>query len=62
MRSFKSVEERNPNNHENTAEFLKLKEVDRAAAVEAEEKVKEIVVKIRNDRRVLIKNQSLSSR
>ena len=62
MCSFKSVEERKPKNYENTVELLNLKEVDRAAAVEAKEKVKETVVKIRKERRALIKNQSLSSR
>jgi predicted nucleotidyltransferase len=62
MRSFKNAEERNPRNYENTAEFLNLKEVDRAAAAEAIEKVKEIMVKIRKERKALIKNQSPDQR
>ena len=58
MRSFKSAEERNPRNYGNVVGFLNLKEVDRAAAAKAIEKVREIMIKIRKERKVLIKNQN----
>jgi len=62
MRSLESLEEKNPKNYNYILKFLNLSEVDKLNATKAIEKTREIMLKIRKERKVLIKNRFLTSR
>ena len=57
MRSLESLEERNPKNFKQIMSFLNLSNIGKADAANAIEKTREIVLKIRKERKVLIKKQ-----
>ncbi|MEM3464388.1 MAG: nucleotidyltransferase domain-containing protein [Candidatus Bathyarchaeia archaeon] len=59
MRSFKSLEGKNPKNYNNVIKFLNLKDVDEKAAKEKIERTRQVMLKIRGERKVLIKNHLL---
>jgi predicted nucleotidyltransferase len=59
MRSLESVEEKNPKNYNYILKLLKLSNVTKLDAASAIEKSREIILKIRKDRKVLIKNHLL---
>jgi predicted nucleotidyltransferase len=59
MRSLESLEEKNPKNYDNILKFLNLSDVTKLDAASAIEKSREIILKIRKDRKVLIKNHLL---
>jgi len=61
MRSLESLEEKNPRNYKHIIKFLGLSDVDRSNAAAAIEKTREIMLKIRRERKVLIKNHLLKS-
>lgn len=61
MRSLESLEEKNPKNYNYILKFLNLSEVDKLNAAKAIEKTREIMLKIRKERKVLIKNRLLKS-
>jgi len=56
MRSLKSLEEKNPKNYERVTNFFGLTDIDKHEAKQVIEKAREIMLKIRRDRKVLIKN------
>lgn len=56
MRSLKSLEEKNPKNYEHITKFFELADINTREAKRAIEKTREITLKIRRDRKVLIKN------
>jgi hypothetical protein len=56
MRSLESLEEKNPKNYGYILKFLNLSDVTKLDAASAIEKSREIILKIRGDRKVLIKN------
>lgn len=56
MRSLESLEGKNPKNYNYILKFLNLSEVDKLNAAKAIEKTREIMLKIRKERKVLIKN------
>jgi len=59
MRSLESVEEKNPKNYNYIVKLLNLSNVTKLDAASAIEKSREIILKIRKDRKVLIKNHLL---
>jgi len=59
MRSLESLEEKNPKNYDYMLKFLNLSDVTKFNAASAIEKSREIILKIRKDRKVLIKNHLL---
>jgi len=61
MRSLESLEEKNPKNYDNIIKFLNLSNVTKLNATSAIEKSREIILKIRKDRKVLIKNHLLKN-
>jgi len=61
MRSLESLEEKNPKNYNNIIKFLNLSNVTKLNATSAIEKSREIILKIRKDRKVLIKNHLLKN-
>jgi len=61
MRSLQSLEEKNPRNYENTVRFLGLKEADEAGASKAIEKARQTMIRIRKERKTLIKNHLLKA-
>jgi predicted nucleotidyltransferase len=61
MRSLESLEEKNPKNYDCMIRFLNLGNVGRFDAASAIGKAREIILKIRGDRKVLIKNYLLKS-
>ena len=61
MRSLESLEEKNPKNYNYILKFLNLSEVDKLNAAKAIEKTREIMLKIRKERKVLIKNRLIKS-
>jgi len=61
MRSLQSLEEKNPRNYENVAKFLNLKEANEASASKAIEKARQTMVRIRRERKSLIKNHLLKA-
>ena len=56
MRSLENLEEKNPGNYENIAKFLGSRGVTTAEAADRIERTREIILKVRGDRKVLIKN------
>jgi predicted nucleotidyltransferase len=61
MRSLESLEEKNSKNYNYILKFLNLSEVDKLNAAKAIEKTREIMLKIRKERKVLIKNRLIKS-
>jgi len=61
MRSLESLEEKNPKNYDYIVKFLNLSDVTKLDAASAVEKSREIILKIRKDRKVLIKNHLLKN-
>ena len=61
MRSLESLEENNLKNYDCMMKFLDLSNVTKFNATSAIEKTREMVLKIRGDRKVLIKNYLLKS-
>lgn len=61
IRSLESLEEKNPQNCDNFVKFLGLKDADKALASQEVEKTRSIIVRIRKDRKILIKNHLLES-
>lgn len=55
IRSLESLEERNPKNYDRIINFLNLSGIDKISAEHAITKTREIILKIRKDRKVLIK-------
>ena len=56
MRSFESFEEKNPRNYEAVIKFLDLGDIDGGVATRTIEKAREMILRIRSERKVLIKN------
>jgi len=61
IRSLESLEKKNPKNYERIVGFLDLKNIERLDAARAIRRTKEIMVRIRRDRKVLIKNHLTKS-
>ncbi len=61
MRSLESLEEKNPKNYNHIIDFLNLRDVDEPRAADTIEKTRKIMIKIRKERKVLIKNHLLKS-
>lgn len=61
MRSLQSLEEKNPKNYKNIAEFLALNSTGKPEAMNAIEKTREIMLKIRKERKVLIKTRLIEN-
>ena len=61
VRSLESLEEKNPKNYNRIINFLNLNDVDKPRAAGTIEKTRRIMVKIRKERKVLIKNHILKS-
>lgn len=59
MRSLEGLEEKNPKNYSCIVKFLDLSDTTKLDASGAIEKVREIVLKIRRERKILIKNYLL---
>ncbi|MGQ9531133.1 MAG: nucleotidyltransferase family protein, partial [Candidatus Bathycorpusculaceae bacterium] len=55
MRTLESLEGKNPKNYNNVITFLNLGNVDKISATNTLNKTREIILKIRRDRKVLIK-------
>jgi predicted nucleotidyltransferase len=56
IRSLESIDEKNPKNYNYVLEFLNLSEVDKLNAAKMVERTRETMLKIRKERKVLIKN------
>ena len=61
IRSFESLEEKNPKNYKDIVKFLNLSDMDKSFAASTIEKTREIMLKIRRERKVLIKNRLIKS-
>jgi len=61
MRSLESLDEKNLKNYNYVLKFLNLSEVDKHSAAETVKKTREIMLRIRKERKVLIKNHLLKS-
>ena len=61
IRSLESLEQKNPRNYKHMIEFLDLSDIDRLRAAETIEKTRKIMLKIRRERKVLIKKYILRS-
>jgi predicted nucleotidyltransferase len=61
MRSLESLEEKNPKNYNNIITFLRLSNIDKNSAEYVINKIREIILKIRRDRKVLIKNHLIKT-
>ena len=61
MRSLESLEAKNPKNYDYMLKLLNLSEIDKLNAAKVIEKTRKITFKIRNERKVLIKNRLLKS-
>jgi len=61
VRSLESLEEKNPKNYDRIIDFLDLSDVDKSRAADTIEKTRRIMVKIRKERKVLIKKHLLKS-
>jgi hypothetical protein len=61
IRSLESLEEKNPKNYDYILKFLNLSDVTTFNAPSAIEKSRKIILKIRKDRKILIKNHLLKS-
>jgi len=61
VRSLESLEEKNPKNYENITKLLNLNNVEKSDADKAVEKAREVMLRIRKDRKVLIENHLTKS-
>ncbi|MDH7476980.1 MAG: nucleotidyltransferase domain-containing protein [Candidatus Bathyarchaeota archaeon] len=61
IRSLEKLEEKNPKNYEHIINFLNLNNIDKNSANQTINKAREIILKIRKNRKVLIKNQSIKT-
>jgi len=61
MRSLESLEDKNPKNYNYIVKFLNLSDITKLNVASAIEKTREIMLKIRKERKVLIKNHLLKS-
>ena len=61
IRSLKSLERKNPKNCEHIIDFLNLNDVAKSGAVDTIERTRKIMLKIRRERKVLIKNHLLKT-
>jgi hypothetical protein len=61
MRLLRRLEEKNPKNYDRMVNFLNLNNIGKAEASDTINKTRETVLKIRKDRKVLIKNYSIKS-
>jgi hypothetical protein len=61
MRSLESLEKKNPENYRKMALLLDLHDIEKNDVPDAIEKTREIMLRIRRDRKVLIKSQSTKS-
>jgi predicted nucleotidyltransferase len=55
IRSLEGLEEKNPRNYKHMIEFLNLSDVDKLRAADTIEKTRKIMLKVRRERKVLIK-------
>jgi len=61
IRSLEILEEKNPENYEHIMKFLNLGGIDKSSAANTIEKAREIILRMRKERKVLIKNHLLKS-
>ncbi|MDI6805602.1 MAG: nucleotidyltransferase domain-containing protein [Candidatus Bathyarchaeia archaeon] len=61
IRSLKSLEEKNPKNYDRIIDFLNLNNIDKSSADQTINKTREIILKIRGDRKVLIKKHLIKT-
>jgi len=61
MHSLESLERKNSKNYDYILKFLNLSEANKLNAAKVIEKTREIMLKIRKERKVLIKNRLLKS-
>lgn len=61
IRSLENLEENTPQNYRHILEFLDLKNVDKHDAADVTEKTRKIMLKIRRERKALIKNHLLKN-
>jgi hypothetical protein len=61
IRSLESLEEKNPKNYKHIIRFLNLSNIDKPSAADTIEKTRKVMLKIRRERKVLIKNHLLKS-
>ena len=61
IRSLESLEEKNPKNYNHIIKFLNLSNIDKLNAANTIKKTREIMLKIRRERKVLIKNHLIKS-
>jgi predicted nucleotidyltransferase len=61
IRSLENLEEKNPKNYNNIINFLNLNKIGKPNAAKTIEKTREIILKIRKNRKTLIKNHPLKS-
>lgn len=62
IRSLKSLERKNPKNCEHIIDFLNLNDVTKSGAADTIERTRKIMLKIRRERKVLIKNHLLQKK
>ncbi|MEM3699911.1 MAG: nucleotidyltransferase domain-containing protein [Candidatus Bathyarchaeia archaeon] len=61
MRSLEKLEEKNPKNYERIINFLNLNNIDKSNANHIINKTREVIFKIRKNRKVLIKNHLIKT-
>jgi predicted nucleotidyltransferase len=61
IRSLETLEKKNPKNYNNIINFLNLNNVDKLNTAKTIEKTREIILKIRKNRKILIENHLLKS-
>jgi len=61
IQSLQRLEEKNPRNYNHIINFLNLNDINKLRAAETIEKTRKIMIKIRKERKVLIKNHLLKS-
>jgi hypothetical protein len=61
MRSLESLEKENPKNYEHIIKFLNLSDINKSEAAKTIEETRKATLKIREERKVLIKNHLLKS-
>jgi predicted nucleotidyltransferase len=61
MQSIQSLEEKNPRNYEHIVKLLNLDEIDKSEAFNSIEKTRKLILKIRRQRKDLIKNHLTKS-
>ena len=61
IRTLENLEERNPKNYDHIIKFLNLNHINKSSADHTVNKVREIILNIRRDRKVLIKNHLIKT-